>query len=178
MWLRYNFYYRVPCWRGNNARDVPCWDCSNVTSLNGDLVAHCYRSQSNTVVQLREIPYFWHFVWFRQPADADCVISVECYSELLYHVSNNWEVLTWWKCTDYNENRKSYRYSFIVQGLPNVLTRDLVTLNNTLSRSHSPRALRIADTKCRKYEISPRYRVTMCPCIIYRVYFGWIKINV
>ena len=35
----------------------------------------------------------------------------------------------------------SYRYIFVVQGLPNFLTRDLVTLNNTLSISHSPRPL-------------------------------------
>ena len=29
---------------------------------------------------------FRHFVWARQPADADCVKSIECYSELLNHV--------------------------------------------------------------------------------------------
>ena len=31
---------------------------------------------------------FRHFVWVRQPADADYVISIEYYSELLNHVSN------------------------------------------------------------------------------------------
>ena len=36
---------------------------------------------------------FWNFVWIWQLADADCVISIEYYSELLNHVPKNWEVL-------------------------------------------------------------------------------------
>ena len=36
---------------------------------------------------------FRHFAWVRQPADTDCVISAEYYSELLNHVSKNCEVL-------------------------------------------------------------------------------------
>ena len=35
----------------------------------------------------------------------------------------------------------SYRYIFVVQGLPSFLTRDLATLNNTLSILHRPRPL-------------------------------------
>ena len=48
------------------------------------------------------------------------------------------EVLVRRKYTDYNP---SCRYTFIVQGHPNFPTRDLVTPNNTLSISHSPRPL-------------------------------------
>ena len=86
---------------------------------------------------------FRHFAWVRQPADTDCVISVEYYSELLNHVSKKWGVLAWQKYTDnlaffdLNYNR----YIFAVPGIPNFLTRDFVTLNNTLSISHSPRPL-------------------------------------
>ena len=40
-----------------------------------------------------EIPYFQHFVLVRQLDDADCVISIEYYSELLNHVRKNREVL-------------------------------------------------------------------------------------
>ena len=35
---------------------------------------------------------FRHFVWVRQSADADCVISIKYYSELLNHVIENWEI--------------------------------------------------------------------------------------
>ena len=38
---------------------------------------------------LGEIPWFRHFVWLRQPADADCVISIEYFWKLLNHVSKN-----------------------------------------------------------------------------------------
>jgi len=58
-----------------------------------------------------------------QAADVDCLITIEYYSEQKY--------------TDYNKNR----YIFVVQGLPNFLTRDLITLNNTLSISYSQRPL-------------------------------------
>ena len=37
-----------------------------------------------------------------QSADADCVISIEYYSEILNDVSKNWEVLVRRKYTDYN----------------------------------------------------------------------------
>ena len=87
------------------------------------------------------MPCFRHFVWVRQPADADYVISIEYYSELLNNVSENWEVLARRKYTDYNSNRKIYWYIFVVQGLPNFLTRNIVTLNNTPLISHSPRPL-------------------------------------
>ena len=85
------------------------------------------------------IPCFRHFVWIRQPADGDSVISIEYYSELLNHFSENWEVLALRKYTDYSSNRKkSYWYIFVASGLLNFLIRGLVTLNNILSISHSP----------------------------------------
>ena len=59
-------------------------------------------------------------------------------SELLNRMSKNWDVLARREYTDYNP---SYRYIFIVQGLPNFPTLDLVTPNNTLSITHSPRLL-------------------------------------
>ena len=34
--------------------------------------------------------------------------------------------------------KTSYRNIFVLQGVPNFLTRDLVTLNNTLPISHNP----------------------------------------
>ena len=40
---------------------------------------------------LDEIPCFRHIVRVRQPVDADCVISKECYSQLFYHMSKKWE---------------------------------------------------------------------------------------
>jgi len=43
---------------------------------------------------------FMYFVWVRQPEDVDYVISIEYYSELLNHVSKNWEVLVRKKLTD------------------------------------------------------------------------------
>ena len=79
-------------------------------------------------------------VCVRQPANAGCVVSIEYYSELLNHVSENWEVLARQKYTDildFNYNR----YIFAVPGLPSFLTRDFVTLNNTLSLSKSTRLL-------------------------------------
>ena len=59
----------------------------------------------------------------------------------VYHVSKNWEVLVLRKYTEYNlESKKpSYRYIFVVQELPNSLTRDLATPISTLSIAHSPR---------------------------------------
>ena len=86
---------------------------------------------------------FSAFLWVRQPAVAECLISIEYYSELLNPASKNWEVPARGKYTDnfvffyfhYN------RYLFVVQGHPNVLTSDLVALNNTLSISHSPHPL-------------------------------------
>ena len=91
---------------------------------------------------LGEILWFCHFVWVRQLADADCVISIEYYSELLNHVSKNWEVLAQRKYTDNGVFDLNYNwYIFVSQELPNFLSRDLVTLNNTLSISHSPRPL-------------------------------------
>ena len=73
---------------------------------------------------------FRHFAWVGQPADADCVISVEYYSELLNHVSKNWEVLARRIYTDNLD--LSIWYIFVAQGPPNFLTRDLATLNKTL----------------------------------------------
>ena len=35
--------------------------------------------------------------------------------------------------------KQSYGHKFVVQELPNFLTSDLLTLNNTLSISHCPR---------------------------------------
>ena len=37
---------------------------------------------------LGQIPRFRYFVWVRQIADADCMISFEFFSQLLNHVSN------------------------------------------------------------------------------------------
>ena len=55
----------------------------------------------------KDLPWFRYFLWVRQPADANCVISVEYYSELLNHASEISEVLARRKLTDYNENRKN-----------------------------------------------------------------------
>ena len=49
---------------------------------------------------LGEIPCLRHFVWVPQPADTDCMISIEFYLELLNHVSEIWEVLSRGKYTD------------------------------------------------------------------------------
>ena len=74
--------------------------------------------------------------------DADCVVSIEYYSELLNHVTENWEIHARQKYTDNLAFCVNYnRYIFAVPGLPNFLTRDLLTLNNTPSISHIPRPL-------------------------------------
>ena len=81
--------------------------------------------------------FFRLFVLVRQLADAECMILIEYYSELLSHVSKNWEVRTpdttkivkrkgqvigiFSSCMDY----PIFRYVIYV-----------VTLNNTLSISH------------------------------------------
>ena len=44
----------------------------------------------------------------------------------------------------------TYRYIFVVQELPNFLTRDLVTLNTTRSISHSPRSILTVKLKIRE----------------------------
>ena len=56
--------------------------CQTVTLLIRPILNFGYES-------LGQIPYFHHFVWARQPADADCEISNKYYSELLTHVSKN-----------------------------------------------------------------------------------------
>ena len=69
----------------------------------------------------------------RLPAEADCVISMEYNSELLNYVSKNGK--SW-----HGENlpiliqieRAKLPVYFVVQGLPNFLTRDLVALNKTV----------------------------------------------
>jgi len=66
---------------------------------------------------LGEIPCFRHFVWVRQLADTDCVISIQ-YDTLQFisyfnHMSENWEVLARRKYTD------NLAYSFWIKiGLP------------------------------------------------------------
>ena len=83
-----------------------------------------------------------HTVWGRQPVDTDCVISIEYFAKLLNHVSKNWEVLAGQQYTDYKKSENSsYWYILLMHGLPNLLTRDLATLKNTLSISHSPQPL-------------------------------------
>ena len=47
--------------------------------------------------ELGDIPFFWNFVW---AADEDYTISIKYYSELVNHVSGNWEVLARRKYTD------------------------------------------------------------------------------
>ena len=76
------------------------------------------------------------FFVFRMDPDADCVIPIEHYSELLNLVAEHWETL-------HDENiRFNYtRYIFAVSGLPKSLTCDFVTSNNTSSLSHSSRPL-------------------------------------
>ena len=63
--------------------------------------------------------------------------SIEYYSEFLNHVSKIFE--------KYTDNLDIWiliiRYIFALSGFPNFLTRDLVTMNNTQSISHSPRSL-------------------------------------
>ena len=57
------------------------------------------------------------------PADTECMILIVYHSKLLNHVSKNWEVLTRRKYTD--------NFDFLIS-----MTRDWVTLNNTLSISY------------------------------------------
>ena len=85
-------------------------------------------------VCLGEIPCFRHFVRVQLPADVDCTTLIEYYSVLLNHLSKK----IGYPCTTKNQ---SYRYIFLAQGLPNFLTRDRVTLNNTLSKSNTPQPL-------------------------------------
>ena len=58
----------------------------------------------------------------------------------------------------------SNRYIFAVLGLPNFLTSNLVTLNNTLQISHSLRPLATGTIKLQNAEDieSPNYRLTWC----------------
>ena len=63
------------------------------------------------------------------------MISIEYYTELLNHVSETQKVLARPKYTakiyDQKTKKPSYRYIFLVHGLPNFWTRDLATLENT-----------------------------------------------
>ena len=85
-------------------------------------------------------------------ADADCMILIEYYSELLNHVSENLVL-------DFNYSR----YIFVVPGDPNFLARDLVNLNYTLSISYSPRPPNI-------YEMSKTWNLFY---ILVRVRVRW-----
>ena len=94
------------------------------------------------MVHIGQIPCFRHFVWVRQPKDADCVISIEYYSDLLNHASKN--VKSW-----SGENipiiikieKPKLSVYFHRARTPHFLTRDLLTLNHTLSMLHGPRPL-------------------------------------
>ena len=73
------------------------------------------------------------------------MISIAYDSELFNHVSKIWKSSTSGRANLHwlsvkLKNQSNYRYIFVVQGIPIFLTRDWVTLN-TLSISHSPRAL-------------------------------------
>ena len=80
-------------------------------------------------------------VWVRQAADGDCAISIEDYSDLVNSVPKMGPGTTklyryfWFFGLYYNQ------FISVVPGLPNFLTRDLLTLNNSLSIPHSPRPL-------------------------------------
>ena len=74
---------------------------------------------------LGEIPCFLRFVWVRQLANADCVISIAYYP-------------------DSGLFRRSKSPG---PGFPNFLTGDLVTLYYTLSISHRPRQLASGRTR-------------------------------
>ena len=52
-------------------------------------------------LKLEEILCFRHFVWLRQQAEADMVISIEYYSDFQNHFKN-WEVLVRREYTDNN----------------------------------------------------------------------------
>ena len=63
-------------------------------------------------------------------------------SELLNHVSKNWDVLAGRNKTDYNLFEKKKKLSvYFRRRTSQFLTRDLIMLNYTLSTSHSPRQL-------------------------------------
>ena len=55
----------------------------------------------------RRIPWFRNFICVRQPADKDCVISIEYNSELLNHMSKNWEVVARRKYIEMTCNRSN-----------------------------------------------------------------------
>ena len=76
------------------------------------------------------------FSVFRMGPDADCVIPIEYYSQLLNLMAEHWKSL-------HDENiRFNYtRYIFAVSGLLKSLTRDFVTSKNTSSISHSSRPM-------------------------------------
>ena len=74
---------------------------------------------------LGDIPWFQHFVWVGQLGDADCVISIESLHD------GNISMLDFWLKSVYFRRARTSHF----------LTRDIVTLNNKLSRSHSPRPL-------------------------------------
>ena len=48
---------------------------------------HSITTSYGTYPFLGDISCFRHFVWARQPADADCMISIAYYSKLLNHMS-------------------------------------------------------------------------------------------
>ena len=64
------------------------------------------------ILNYDRIPYLRHFVWVRQPMDADCVISIEYYSKLLNHVSEkegSWHGVRW--LSDQYEMPKAWNLS-------------------------------------------------------------------
>ena len=70
-----------------------------------------------------------------------CEIDIVLF-RVIKSLVKNWEFLTRRKYTHYNSNKKAnLSVIFVVQGIPNFLTRYLVTLNNTLSISPSLRPL-------------------------------------
>ena len=74
-------------------------------------------------------------------------LSIEYFSDLVNQVSKNWDVLPQRKYTcmhtDYSTNKKPKLLVYFrrVRASQFFLTRDLLTLKNTLSKSHSPRSL-------------------------------------
>ncbi len=100
-----------------------------------------------------DIRFFWHCVWVCQPANADCMISIEYYSSIIRSNSitfqNIWESVHGENIPIIIQIEKANLSLYFRE---HFLTRDLVTSNNTIDITQSASADCRTHTECRNME--------------------------